>query len=76
MMREGIQMATTSNPVPTPAPTFGETLLTDIEKVGLALVTSAPSMLPVFVHSQRGLIIANASENLFANILQALFNKA
>ena len=39
------------------------------EKIILGILSAAPTTIPIFVHSQQGLVIANASENLLANIL-------
>lgn len=56
-------------------PSLGHTLLTDLEKVAIGVVAAAPSTAPVFVHSDRGIAIFNASEALFASILAQFANK-
>lgn len=60
----------TNAPATPPRPSVGQMILTDFEKVLLGLVAAAPSVLPVVVHSTRGILIANASEALFASVVQ------
>lgn len=67
----------TAAPAPPAAPTesIGHKILTDLEKVGLGLVAGAPAATPLFIHSDRGIAIFNASEGLLAAILQQFANK-
>ena len=44
--------------------------LSVLEKILLGLLAAAPLTVPIFVHSQQGLMILNASEILVASILQ------
>ena len=57
---------------PTPALSAEEKALTIFEKVVLGILAAAPSVIPVFVHSQHGIVVANAGETLLANVLQQL----
>lgn len=67
--------AATPAPAPPASESLGHKLLTDLEKVGLGLVAAAPAAAPVFIHSDRGVAIFNASENLFAAILAQFANR-
>lgn len=59
----------------TPAPSLGSKILSDLEKVLLGTIAAAPAALPVFVHSNTGIAVFNASETLLASIL-AQFSKS
>ena len=43
--------------------------MNSFEKVLLGIIAATPATVPVFVHSQQGLAVANASEILVASIL-------
>jgi hypothetical protein len=45
--------------------------MSTFEKILLAIATTAEAELPIFVHSNQGLMILNAGETLLGNILQA-----
>lgn len=49
-------------------------IMNAFEKVLLGLISAAPAVTPIFVHSSQGLLIMNASEVLLASILSQ-FNK-
>lgn len=46
------------------------------EKVLLGFLQIVPSVLPIFVHSNQGILIANASEVTLANVLAQFAAKA
>lgn len=50
----------------TPTPT---TSLNPFEKIIFAIVATAASTVPLFVHSTNGMILVNAGENLIAALL-------
>ncbi len=39
------------------------------EKLVLGLLRTLPSTIPIFVHSQHGVVIANATENILTNVI-------
>lgn len=40
------------------------------ERLILGLLSAAPAVVPIFVHSPHGIVVANASEALLAGVLQ------
>lgn len=54
-----------------PAPESTEQkVLTVFEKILLGVLAAAPTTVPILIHSQHGLLLANAGENLLASVLQ------
>lgn len=49
--------------------------MNNFERILLGILASAPSTVPIFVHSTQGIMIANAGEILLANILAQFANQ-
>lgn len=56
----------------TPVTPARPSALTVFEQVVLGVIAAAPAVLPIFVHSNQGILLVNAGETLLASILQSL----